>query len=152
MTEQEIQESLTSHAFFRGLSESHLATISACAKNANFSGGQFLGREGVLAHALYVIHSGRVAIEIHTPNRGSVRIQTVEPGELVGWSWLMPPHRWQFDARAMEPVQSLALDALCLRGKCEQDHELGYALLMRLVAVISSRLTATRLQLLDIYR
>lgn len=79
-------------------------------------------------------------------------IQTVGPGEVVGWSWLLPPYRWQFDGRAVDAVEGVVFDGAWLRQQCEQDHELGYSLLRQMVAVISSRLAATRLQRLDIYR
>ena len=152
MSEQETPAALASHAFLRGLSERQLATMAACAESVTVPAGGFLGREGEPANAFYLIHSGHVALEIHTPAGGAVRIQTVGAGEPVGWSWIVPPHRWQFDARAVEAVQAFALDADRLREKCEQDHELGYQLLKRLVAVIANRLAATRLQLLDIYK
>ncbi|MBI3463456.1 MAG: cyclic nucleotide-binding domain-containing protein [Planctomycetes bacterium] len=152
MTEQETLAAMASHAFLRGLSERQLAALASYAKSVTIAAGEFLGREGEPASAFYLIHSGRVALEIHTPAGGPVRIQTVGAGEPVGWSWIVPPNRWQFDARAVESVQAFALDADRLREKCEQDHELGYQLLKRLVAVIANRLAATRLQLLDIYR
>jgi CRP-like cAMP-binding protein len=152
MSDPEIVRALAGHSFLKGLSEAHLATLAACARSVSVPVNQYLVREGEPANAFYLIQAGRVAIEVHTPQRGSVRIQTIEPGEIVGWSWLVPPHRWQLDARAVEPVQALALDAAALRRQCEQDHELGYQLLQRLVSVISARLSATRLQLLDVYR
>ena len=79
-------------------------------------------------------------------------IQTVGAGEVVGWSWLLPPYRWQFDARATSAVQGLVFDAAWLREQCEQDHELGYHLLWQLLVVVSSRLAASRVQRLDIYQ
>jgi hypothetical protein len=81
-----------------------------------------------------------------------MRIQTVGTGEPVGWSWMVPPHRWQFDARVLEPTGAIVFDGKALREQCERDHELGYSLLKRLVSVIAGRLAATRLQLLDIYK
>lgn len=152
MSDQYLQARLARHAFLQGMSESHLALLAGCARPATFPPGQFLCREQEPANAFFLIQSGRVAIEIHTPKRGTIRVQTIGPGEVVGWSWVIPPHQWQFDARVVETVQALALDAQCLRGKCTADHELGYHLLQRLVAVIAQRLSATRLQLLDVYQ
>lgn len=152
MTEQDLRGMLANHAFMRGLSERQLDLLAVMSRPVSFSAGAFVGREGEPADAFYLIQLGRVALETHTPDRGGVRIQTVGAGEPVGWSWLVPPHRWQFDARAVEPVQAIALDASALRDRCELDHELGYQLLKRLVTVVASRLAATRLQLLDIYK
>ena len=70
---------------------------------------------------------------------------------MLGWSWIIPPYHWHYDARAIEPTSAIALDAKCLRIKCEEDHDLGYELLKRFTNVITQRLEATRLQLLDVY-
>ena len=76
---------------------------------------------------------------------------TVDAGEILGWSWLLPPYQWKFNARAMESIRAIALDGKCLRTKCEENHDLGYELLKRFAQVIEKRLEATRLQLLDVY-
>jgi hypothetical protein len=78
-------------------------------------------------------------------------ITTLGAGELVGWSWLFPPYRWHFDARATELTRTIAFDGACLRDKCEQDHDLGYELMRRFASLMLDRLQATRLQLLDVY-
>lgn len=143
---------LAGHAFLHGIGDRQLDALAAMARVSSLAAGTMLGREGEPAEAFYLIQSGRVALEIHTPERGAVRIQTVGAGEPVGWSWLIPPHRWQFDARAVDSVQAIAIDGAPLCQRCEQDHELGYQLLKRLVTVVASRLAATRLQLLDIYK
>jgi CRP-like cAMP-binding protein len=152
MSNPEMVQALAAHPFLHGMSESHLEQIASCAQVITVTVGQYLGRERETASGFYLLQTGRVAIEIHSPQKGSVRIQAIGPGEIVGWSWLVPPQRWQFDARVVETIQALALDARSLRAKCEQDHELGYQLLKRLVDVIGGRLAATRLQLLDICR
>jgi CRP-like cAMP-binding protein len=152
MSLAELQARLSEHAFLHGLNDRNVAALAACATLVDYSPNRMLGREGEAAHDFYLIRAGRVALEVPTPNRGTVRIQTVGAGEPVGWSWLVPPHRWQFDARAIEAGQAIAIDGTALRDKCEQDHELGYQLLKRLVAVIAGRLAATRMQLLDIYK
>jgi CRP-like cAMP-binding protein len=152
MTEQELRQSLAGLTFLRGIDDRQLDALAVMARVTSLSAGTMLGREGEPAEAFYLIQSGRVALEIHTPDRGAVRIQTVGPGEPVGWSWLVPPHRWQFDARAVDAVQAIAIDGAPLRDRCEHDHELGYQLLKRLVTIIATRLAATRLQLLDIYK
>jgi len=69
----------------------------------------------------------------------------------VGVSWLVPPYRWTYDARAVERVRAISLDAECLRGKCDDDPALGYDMMTRFVPILVQRLQATRLQLLDVY-
>ena len=83
--------------------------------------------------------------------RGPLTIQTAGPGELVGWSWLLPPYKWHFTGRAVEPVRAVQFDAACLRQKCEEDAQLGYQLLTQVARILASRLNATHLQLLDVY-
>ncbi len=78
-------------------------------------------------------------------------IETIEAGEVIGWSWLFPPYRWHFDARALAPVRATRFDGACLRGKCEADPALGYDLMSRFAQVLIERLQWTRLRLLDVY-
>jgi CRP-like cAMP-binding protein len=152
MTESGIPEAFASHPFIRGLSDQHRLRLVSGVRTFTASSGQYLAREGEPAHAFYLVQSGHVEIGTHLAERGTVPIQTAGAAEVVGWSWLLPPYRWQFDARAIDTVQGLAFDAAWLREQCEQDHELGYQLLKQLLAVVSSRLAATRVQRLDIYK
>jgi CRP-like cAMP-binding protein len=152
MTEPGILGAFASHPFHQALSEQHRMRLASGVRPFTASPGEYLAREGEPAHAFYLIQSGQVAIGTHLAERGAVPIQTVGAGEVVGWSWLLPPYRWQFDARAVLAVQGLVFDANWLREQCEQDHEQGYHLLKQLLAVVSSRLAATRVQRLDIYQ
>jgi CRP/FNR family transcriptional regulator, cyclic AMP receptor protein len=145
-------EIAASHPFFHGLSEPYRAQITAAAKPFTAEADEYLAKEGKLAQSFYLIQSGQVAIGIFLAKRGEMPIQTVGAGEIVGWSWLVPPYRWQFDARALGAVRGLLLDGDWLREQCEQDPALGYQVLKQLLNVVGSRLTATRLQRLDIYR
>jgi CRP-like cAMP-binding protein len=108
-------------------------------------------REGDPADRFFLIRRGTVALEVSAPGRGALTIETLDDGDPVGWSWLFAPYRWQFDARTVGPCELVAFDGACLRGKCEEDHELGYQLMRRFAANVVSRLQATRLQLLDVY-
>jgi CRP/FNR family cyclic AMP-dependent transcriptional regulator len=143
---------LAAHPFLKGLELSYLKLLVGCASNVRFSGGQYLFREGQEANEFYMIRQGRVAIETHAAERGAITIQTVGEGEVLGWSWLIPPYRWRFDGKALELTRAIALDGKCLRTKSEEDHNLGYELLKRFSKIIVERLEATRLQLLDVYK
>jgi len=147
-----LQRLLREHPFLKSMEERHLAFMTGCAANVRFAAGQFLFKEGDPAEAAYLVREGRVALEVHAPERGSTLIATVEPGHVFGWSWLFPPYRWNFDARAVEPVRAFTFDGNCLRGKCEADHDLGYELLKRLLQEIDRNLERVHLQLLDVYR
>ncbi len=139
------------HPLLRGLPTGQMAPVAACARNIALRSGEMLIREGEPADTFYLLRRGRVAIEVLTPAAGPVVIETVGPGGCVGWSWLFPPYRWHFDARAIEPVGAVAVDGACLRSKAETDPALGYALMTRVSAVLLERLQATRLRLLDLY-
>lgn len=142
---------LAEHPFLKGLELRYLKLIIGCASNVRFKAGQFLFHEGEEANKFYMIRQGKVAVEIRADKRSSIIVQTVGEGEVLGWSWLIPPYRWRFDARAVELTRAIALDGKCLRTKSEEDHDLGYELLKRFSDIIVERLDATRLQLLDLY-
>ncbi|MGA7991436.1 MAG: cyclic nucleotide-binding domain-containing protein [Thermoanaerobaculia bacterium] len=148
---ENLEPLLAQHPFLRDLDPSHIATITGCAKNERFEPRQFLFREGEEANHFFIVRHGKVAVEVEAPPRGPVTIQTVGDGEILGWSWLIPPYRWRFSARATELTRVISLDGLCLRQKCEKDHDLGYELLKRFADVVGQRLDATRMQLLDVY-
>jgi CRP-like cAMP-binding protein len=142
---------LAEHEFFRGLDTHALDLIVGCAANMRFESGSLIAREGQEADWFYLIRDGTVALEIFSPKRGPIVVQTLEAGDILGWSWLVSPYHWHFDARAVTLVRVIALDGKCLRGKCEEDHHLGYELLKRFAPIIEQRLQATRMQLLDLY-
>jgi CRP/FNR family transcriptional regulator, cyclic AMP receptor protein len=148
---ENLEPLLAEHPFLQDLAPAHIAIITGCARNVRFEQGQFLFREGEQANHFFIVRHGKVALEVEAPPRGSVTIQTVGDGEILGWSWLIPPYRWRFSAQARELTRAIALDGLCLREKCERDHDLGYELLKRFADVVGQRLDATRIQLLDVY-
>ena len=139
------------HPFFEGLEAHHLSIIVGCAKNVKFEEKEMVFQEGDDADWFYLIREGMVAIQIVVPQKGSTTVQTVEEGDVVGWSWLFPPYKWQFDVRALQQTRALAFDAKCLRTKCDADHDLGYELFRRFSRLVTDRLEATRLQLMDLY-
>ena len=143
---------LAKHPFLKGLEPRHLKILVGCASNVRFNAGQFLFREGEEANEFYMIREGRVAVQIQGAERGPITVQTIGEGEVLGWSWLIPPYRWRFDGQAVELTRAIALDGKCLRMKSEEDHDLGFELLKRFAGIIVDRLEATRLQLLDVYK
>jgi len=143
---------LAKHPFLKGLKPEHLKILVGCASNVRFNAGQFLFHEGEEANEFYMIREGKVAVQIQGAERGPITVQTIGEGEVLGWSWLIPPYRWRFDANALELTRAIALDGKCLRTKSEEDHDLGYQLLKRFAGIIVERLEAARLQLLDVYK
>ncbi|MGD0455205.1 MAG: cyclic nucleotide-binding domain-containing protein [Solirubrobacteraceae bacterium] len=148
---QTLDELIAAAPIFAGLAPAHLALIAGCASNERFDAGEYLFREGAAAERFFLIRHGAVSLEVDAPGRGALVIETLHQGDVAGWSWLFEPYRWELDARAREPVAVVGFDGLCLRGKCEIDHELGYQLMRRFAASLTERLQATRMQLLDVY-
>ena len=145
------EEVLTEHPFFKGISDDHLEFLVSVARPLHVESNRFLFRQGSAADCFLVLHRGDMAIELHVGARGARIIQTVSPGEVVGWSWLYPPYRWMFDGRALTTVDCLCLDGEAVRTRMEEDHEFGYEVFRRFGEVIVEALNRTRLQLLDVY-
>ncbi|MGE0226023.1 MAG: cyclic nucleotide-binding domain-containing protein [Acetobacteraceae bacterium] len=146
-----IDQILQSHAFFANFSPDHSRLVSGCARNHRFDEGQYLFREGDPANEFFLIRYGKIALEISVPGKAPVVFATLGEGEIVGASWLVPPYRWMFDARAVVLTRAIGINAACLRDKCEADHHLGYEMMKRFLPVMVKRLQATRLQILDVY-
>jgi CRP/FNR family cyclic AMP-dependent transcriptional regulator len=146
-----IDELVGAHPFAAGLNAEHLALVAGCAHNVSLDAGAMLCMEGASADTFYLLRRGQVSIEVHQAGRGPIVIETVGPGDAVGWSWLVAPYRWTFDARALQPVGALAIDGACLRAKSLEDSALGFALLSRVTQELLERLQATRVRLLDLY-
>jgi len=146
-----LERIIREHPFFSELDEGFCKLVGGCAKNVRFAVGEYLVNEGKAADEFYLLREGRVSLELTAPGSGHISIQTLGKGEIVGVSWLFPPYRWTYDAKAIEPVRAIAIDAACLRRKCEADHDLGYEMMKRFVPILVQRLQATRLQMLDVY-
>ncbi|KVD88279.1 Crp/Fnr family transcriptional regulator [Burkholderia ubonensis] len=146
-----LERILAEHPFFAGFDAQHLEIVQGCASNRRCDAGQYVFREGEPADEFFLIRHGRIALEISSPGRKPVVIETIGVGEIVGASWLIPPYRWMFDARALELTRLIGIDAACLREKCECDHDFGYQMMKRFLPILAKRLHATRMQILDVY-
>jgi CRP/FNR family cyclic AMP-dependent transcriptional regulator len=148
---QSLEDLIAGAQTFSGLSAVQLSLIAGCGRNEHYDTGDRLFREGERADRFFLIRHGKLALEVQAPGRGAIVIETLDSGDVAGWSWLFEPHVWQFDGRAVTPSRVIAFDGACLRGKCEEDHELGYQLMRRFAGALTERLQATRLQLMDVY-
>ena len=148
---RDLSDVLADHPFFRGLAPDDVALIAGCGSNVHYAENGMIFREGDPADYFYLIRHGRVALEIASPDRGPLTVLPLGAGDVLGWTWLVPPYRTACDARALESVRATQFDGACIRRKCEEDPRLGYELLKRFAGVIGQRLRATRLQVLDVY-
>ena len=139
------------HPLFKGLDNTHLRMISECAAEIEFRPGEYIYKEAEAAKYFYLIRRGKVALSIHTPGGEPIVIETLQGGELFGWSWAVPPYLRHFDAMAIEQTTAIILDGKCLRQKCEADLKLGYELQKRITYLLEKLLHSTKLQLINIY-
>ena len=146
-----LEADLAEHPLFRNLDPEHVTSLCECASEVRFAAGENIFRQGEPADRCYLIRQGMVSLEMPSPTERATTIQTLGPGEVLGWSWLFPPYSWHFDARVIQPARALALDGKCLREKFDQDPRLGYELMKRISALLYARMQAARLQISDIY-
>jgi len=138
------------HPFLQGMKPEHLAILTECAMLAEFKKDESIFREGDPANRFYLIRSGRVELEAGVKERDRILIQTIGPGDVLGWSWLFPPYNWRFDARAATPVKAIFFDGTRLREQCEEDAGFGYDVMKRTVEVVIKRLQAARKYLVEL--
>ena len=143
---------LSSLPMFSDLSEKHIDIIARISTTKSFTENQEVFHEGDQRDFLYIVLEGRVALEMHIPNRGRLRILTVEPQQAFGWSSVADALlRRTVTARAVCSGKFLVIDAFKLREACEKDPVLGYVVMRHVANLIASRLMVTRLQLLDMF-
>lgn len=146
-----LERLLAEHPVFKGLDTSYIQLMVGCASNVRFNQGEFINRDGDEADAFYLIRAGSVALDVYSPTKGEITYLTVREGEVLGWSWLVPPFRVHGDVRAIQLVRAIRIEAKCLREKCTKDPRLELELYKRFVPIIVDRVEAMTIQLLDVY-
>ncbi|MBB3058807.1 Crp/Fnr family transcriptional regulator [Mucilaginibacter gotjawali] len=146
-----LELAIAKHPFFDDLPEEDIRSIAGQANIVNFKEGDVLFKEGDDADKFYLIIKGKVALETYTPGRGVINIQTVEDGEMLGWSWLVAPYKYRFAAKVITKTEMIVINGTQLRADCEKKPVLGYEMMKRMVRAIALRLEQTRLMLMDIY-
>jgi CRP-like cAMP-binding protein len=144
-----LESVIVAHPFFEGMKPEYFEDIAGCATEATFEPGQILFREGEPADKFYLIQRGRIALEAHEPADGTVPVQELGAGDVLGWSWLFSPFVWHLQARALEPTGAVVLDGAHLLIAAERNPTFGYDLMKRVAHVLIQRLQATRKQLLS---
>ncbi len=142
---------LAAHPFFKGLDSLYLSLVLECASRETFKPGEFLCRDEGEATKFFVIHHGRVSVEIYRARRGPVTLQTLGETDVLGWLWFDQPYHWHLDAKAKELTRVISLDVRCLHDKCNHDHDFGYELMRRYAHHLAVQFRVTKLQLADMY-
>lgn len=148
---KQIAEYLAASPFFSGMAENHIEQLETCSELVSFKAGDFLLKEGDAADRFFLIQRGDVAIESHAPGGGALTVSKTGAEGVVGYSWLFPPYRYAFDARAVTDVEAIRLNGKELRERAENEPELGYQLMKRFAEIMLRRMQATRRQLLNLY-
>jgi CRP-like cAMP-binding protein len=143
MSQSDLEKAVAQHPFVRGMTEAQVQLLTQCAMLTEFEADQVIFREGDIANRFYLIQRGQVSLETAGAEGSVIQIQTVGPGEVVGWSWLFAPYYWHFSARASEPTQAVFFYGTRLRECCDDDTEFGYHLMRRMAVVVMHRLQAT---------
>jgi CRP/FNR family transcriptional regulator, cyclic AMP receptor protein len=143
---------LADHEFVRGMSPEDVALLSGAAVRVSIPAGKRLFDEGATADKFWLLTAGHVVLDLHRqPGQPNLIVETLGSGDVLGFSWLAPPHRWQFGAQTVEPTTAFELDGPVVMALCDRHPELGYRLALRMLAAAVRRLQATRIRLLDLY-
>jgi CRP/FNR family cyclic AMP-dependent transcriptional regulator len=146
-----IHARVAAHPFFAELTPWQLTALSGDGTAVAYEPGERIFAEDGVADRFWLIEHGGVALDMRVPGRGDQIVETLAPGTVLGWSWLHPPYRWHFGAVAREPTTAIAFDAVSVRRRCDDDPAFGYAILRCFTPIITQRLQATRLRMLDLY-
>ncbi len=146
---EEMTRRLQKQPFFQDFPSRYFPTLAACAIPVEFAKGDVIFEEGDLANRFYLIESGKIRLQAERKEGGVIPLLSLEPGQVLGWSWLFPPHYWRFTAVADEPVKAIFLYGTRLRELGEQDTDFGYALMKRVSQLVIERLQDTRRKLAE---
>jgi CRP/FNR family cyclic AMP-dependent transcriptional regulator len=144
---EQLRHRLEAHPFFNRMNLEHIAIFEEYATATEFVAGQSIFHEGDPANCFYLILEGSVALEASLPPGAGQVIDHLGSGEVLGWSWLFPPYRWHFAARALTPTKAIFFYGTWLRERCDQDPTLGLELMKRVTGIIVRRLQTTRQRL-----
>lgn len=149
MPSSDLETELRAHSILRALSDRQLAAVVAHAGVRRIAAGEVLFRQGDRAIRFYVVRDGSIRVGVPAIDGPALEVQRLGPGEVLGWSWLIPPYRWTFDARAVDDSTLIEFDGESLRRACEQDPVLGYAVMKIFAELMSARLQAARMRMME---
>jgi len=141
------------HPFLQGLSKTAKETFLKLGKTVSMPAKKVVFRDSEKAEQFFLILKGKVDLigveqDVRYDQDLERRVfQTLGAGEVVGWSWVIAPYRWRFDAIVTQDAELFVADGVRLRKAMEKDHELGYEIYKRLVPLMNARLIAARMKL-----
>ena len=140
---------LSNHRFFAELTPETVRFLAAHASRRSIPQDHILFRHGDPANHFYLVLDGRISIEIPAIQGPFLQVQTLAAGEVLGWSWLIPPYTMSFQARAEVPTELLEFDGTLIRAKCEEDAAFGYNMIKHFASLMSERMDAARRKVME---
>jgi len=133
------------------LPHDHRERLMTLAREVSFREDERIFEEGGIADRFWVVRSGAVSLDTQVTEHRRVTVASLGAGDLLGWSWLFPPHEWDFGAEAFSPVRAYEFDAQAVRRLCDADPALGMILIRTVAEILAYRLGATRAKLMEEY-
>lgn len=149
MSTEKTEEILSGMPFFDGLDPDFVKFLADCARSRQVEGNQALFRQGDPASQFFLLRTGSVSIEIPAIAGPTLQVQRLGPGKILGWSWLLPPYKWSFQARAEQDSEVLEFDGRAILERCEEDPRFGYELIKRFSGLMAERLDAAHRKMMD---
>jgi CRP-like cAMP-binding protein len=151
MNHDKIIETLREIRFLNELGPMHVEQIARIARMRSLDAGELVFRQGEAARHVYLLVDGNVSLEICAAGAGCKQILTLGAGELLGWSSVLEQLCFTANARVLELTRLVEIDVAQLLALCDHDPKFGYELMRQVAIALAKRLSATRMQLLDVY-
>lgn len=149
MTESDIKAEIADHRFFQGMKPEFLEFLAGHAQRRALKANEVVHRFDAPAECFFLVSSGNISVEIAAIEGPPLELQVLREGAILGWSWLIPPYRWSFQARAQEASELIEFDGRAVRDHCEEDAEFGYDILKRFSSLMSERLQFAREKMME---
>lgn len=149
MTTESIVQVLAEAPVFSGMSQDFLTRLAKNAHEIEVESGTLLFRGGAPADHFFLLLEGGVSIEIPAVAGPTLQVQRLTPVRVLGWSWLLPPFKWTFNARTTSESRLLEFDGRAVLAQCEQDPAFGYEVIKRFSGLMAERLDAAHRKMMD---
>jgi len=144
-----IEKLLTEAPAFAGLSDEHKRRLAAHGEAVEVGNGEVLFRSGDPARHFFVLVDGEISIEIPAVTGPTLQVQRLSPVRVLGWSWLLPPFKWSFNARAERDSEVIRFDGEAVLEACEADPAFGDAVIEDDAALMAERLDAAHRKMME---
>lgn len=149
MKDSSVRQTIADSRFFAGLDDSALDFLASHCKKRELAAGQVLFHQGKRANQFFLLLDGHLSLGIPALEGPALELQDIGPGQIAGWSWLMPPNLWNFQARARTAIEFLEFDGVAILAHCEAEPRFGYELVKRFSALMSERLQFARQKMMQ---